>query len=371
VKHARTAALLTALVAAVASTVSTTGGVALADPSITSARTQAQAIAGQVAALQTQVEVATEQYDAVQEQLAQVVSAYLQASQSTADLSALADQQRMANVARIQALYKSGGQLGLLAQVLAGTDINDVLSRYVEVSHILAADSRALAGSNGQLNQATAHTDALSTLADRRVALQAQAQLAQARILGLLDERRAQLDSANSLVARLVAADQARTAAAAAAAAAATLGTTLTPPPLPPGTPAAVAAAIAAARSVLGAPYQWGGVGPSSWDCSGLTQWAYARAGVALPRTAAEQWNSGSHPALTELQPGDLLFWATNPLDPASIHHVALYLGGGYMIEAPHPGAFVQLVPVYLDGYYGATRPVPAGPGTPGTTSLG
>jgi cell wall-associated NlpC family hydrolase len=256
--------------------------------------------------------------------------------------------------------------------VLEGTDINDVLSRYAAVSHVLAADAQAMASSNTEVGTATQQTDALSTLADQRAALQAQAQLGQARILGLLGERQAQLDSANALVLHLVAAEQARAEAAAAAAAAGTLGTDpVAPAVLPPGTPAAVVTAVSAARSVLGDPYQWGGTGPTSWDCSGLTQWAYGQSGLQLPRTAAEQWTSGSHPVLTELLPGDLLFWATNPVDPASIHHVALYLGGGYMIEAPHPGAFVQLVPVYLDGYFGATRPVSQGTGAPVSVSLG
>jgi len=308
----------------------------------------------------------------VQERLARVVTAYLNASQNVGDLTSAADQQRVANVERIQALYKSGGQLGLLAQVLQGTDINDVLSRYAAVSHVLAADAQALAVSTASVGTASAQADALSTLADQRAALQSQAQLSQVRILGLLQERQAQLDSANSTVLRLVAAEQARAAAAAAAAAAGTLGTDPTAPTvLPPGTPAAVVSAVAAARSVLGDPYQWGGTGPTSWDCSGLTQWAYGQAGISIPRTAAEQWNSGSHPAITELLPGDLLFWATNPVDPTSIHHVALYLGGGYMIEAPHPGAFVQLVPVYLDGYFGATRPVPQQAASPGTVTIG
>ena len=130
---------------------------------------------------------------------------------------------------------------------------------------------------------------------------------------------------------------------------------------LPAGTPAAIVTAIGAARSALGDPYQWGATGPTTWDCSGLTQWAYGQAGVSLPRTSREQWFTGPHPALDALLPGDLLFWATNPNDPASIHHVAIYLGGGYMIEAPHTGAVVHVVAVYLNGYFGATRPVQPG----------
>ncbi|HWB66973.1 MAG TPA: C40 family peptidase, partial [Mycobacteriales bacterium] len=129
-----------------------------------------------------------------------------------------------------------------------------------------------------------------------------------------------------------------------------------------PATSPVAAAAIAAARSRLGLPYVWGATGPKSFDCSGLTQWAYAHAGVTLPRVAADQWNAGPHPSLAALLPGDLLFWATDTSDPATIHHVAIYLGGGQMIAAPHAGADVSIQPVYLSGLIGATRPwLPAG----------
>jgi peptidoglycan DL-endopeptidase CwlO len=362
VKFRRATGLVAALAALVVASAVAGSGPALADQSIASAKAKAKVIAAQVAVLQTQVEVATEDYDAVQEKLAAVVTEYLNAAQNSDNLTTLADAQRVANVARIQALYKSGGQLGLLAQVLQGSDINDVISRYVAVNHVLAADSRALASSNGQVVSATAQADALSTLADQRTELQSQALLAQARIVGLLQERQTQLDSANGLVQSLVAAEQAREAAAAAAAAAATMGTDPFPPvTLPPGTPASIVTAIDAARTTLGDPYQWGASGPSTYDCSGLTQWAYAKGGVTLPRTSREQWFSGTHPSLDQLLPGDLLFWATNLADPGSIHHVAIYIGGGYMIEAPHTGAVVHVTAVYLDGYFGATRPVPQG----------
>ncbi|MGZ6792843.1 MAG: C40 family peptidase, partial [Mycobacteriales bacterium] len=128
---------------------------------------------------------------------------------------------------------------------------------------------------------------------------------------------------------------------------------------LPPVTAAGpeVQAVLAFASAQLGKPYQWGATGPGSYDCSGLTQGAYAAAGVRLPRVASDQWYSGPHVALGDLQPGDLLFWADDLNDPATIHHVALYAGNGLMIAAPHTGDVVKVQPVYLDGYFGATRP--------------
>lgn len=101
-------------------------------------------------------------------------------------------------------------------------------------------------------------------------------------------------------------------------------------------------AAVAAAESVLGTPYVWGGTSPQTgFDCSGLVQWAYAKAGVSLPRTAAEQQTIGVQvPSLAQAQPGDLVFYG----DPA--YHAAIYAGNGMVIQAPMTGENVQLAPV-------------------------
>ena len=332
---------------------------ARADPSVATAQGQADRLAAQVKELQVQAEVATQQYDAVQEQLGQVVSRYLTASQDVGSLSQQAAEMQAQKVARIRALYMAGGQLGLYAQVLDGTDINDVFARIAAVGHVLDAETQAITAGDTAVTRAAADAQALDQLAQQRTGLQSKAALARAQVIGLLEESTTQLATANALVRQLVLAEQQRAAAAAAAAAAATLGTAPAPPiTLPVGTPAPVVAAIQAARTRLGDQYVWGATGPTTFDCSGLTQWAYAQAGVTLPRVASEQWNSGPHPALDQLQAGDLLFWATDVTDPSTIHHVALYIGEGYMIEAPHSGAVVHVTPVYLDGYIGATRPV-------------
>jgi cell wall-associated NlpC family hydrolase len=118
--------------------------------------------------------------------------------------------------------------------------------------------------------------------------------------------------------------------------------------------------AINYAQGQLGLPYEWGGNGPArgdlGFDCSGLTQAAYAAAGLALPRTAQDQYNAG--PRLSPsavLEPGDLLFYGT----PARIHHVGLYIGGGMMIDAPRPHVPIRIEPIRYSGddYAGATRP--------------
>ncbi|MBP2404642.1 putative endopeptidase precursor [Streptomyces netropsis] len=112
------------------------------------------------------------------------------------------------------------------------------------------------------------------------------------------------------------------------------------------------ARAVAFAYSALGKPYVWGATGPSGFDCSGLTQAAWRSAGVSLPRTTYTQINAGRRIGRSQLAPGDLVFFYSG------VSHVGLYIGGGKMIHAPHPGAPVRIAPVDQMPFAGAARPV-------------
>ena len=146
--------------------------------------------------------------------------------------------------------------------------------------------------------------------------------------------------------------------------------------PQPPGGGPSISAADAAAVAVawayqeVGVPYSWGGgdaSGPTlgfaqgaftvGFDCSGLTAFAWAHAGVQLGHYTGSQWDAGRHVALADLQPGDLVFFATDTANPATIHHVGLYVGGGNMVNAPHTGDVVRIAAIgSFDGYIGAVR---------------
>lgn len=115
---------------------------------------------------------------------------------------------------------------------------------------------------------------------------------------------------------------------------------------------------LTAALSRVGLPYVWGGAGPNDFDCSGLVQWSYRQAGVLMPRVAAEQFLTGDHIPLADAQPGDLLFWTYDPADPTYVDHVAIYLGNGMMVVAPHTGTDVQVAPVPSADFAGAVQVV-------------
>jgi peptidoglycan DL-endopeptidase CwlO len=128
---------------------------------------------------------------------------------------------------------------------------------------------------------------------------------------------------------------------------------------LPPGV---ARTAIEFATAETGKPYVWGATGPSSYDCSGLMLRAYERAGIVLPRVSRDQYNAGAHVAVEQAQPGDLLFWAYDQSDPDTIHHVAMYLGNGQMMEAQQTGVPLGTREVKWDE--GELLPLATRPGT-------
>ena len=116
--------------------------------------------------------------------------------------------------------------------------------------------------------------------------------------------------------------------------------------------------AVAWALGQLGKPYRWGAAGPDAFDCSGLVLRAWQAAGVVVPRVAADQYRAGSHVPVSEAQAGDLVFFADDASDPATIVHVGISLGGDRMIDAPHTGAVVRFDTVGGAGLVPlATRP--------------
>lgn len=108
--------------------------------------------------------------------------------------------------------------------------------------------------------------------------------------------------------------------------------------------------ALREALTRVGDPYVWAAAGPSEFDCSGLVVWSYAQLGISLPHFTGDLWNSGVHISRSQLEPGDLVFFFPD------IGHVGIYVGNGYMVDAPTAGQNVQVQPVFWSSYVGAVR---------------
>jgi cell wall-associated NlpC family hydrolase len=119
----------------------------------------------------------------------------------------------------------------------------------------------------------------------------------------------------------------------------------------------AAATAITYAEAQLGKPYQWGGTGPDSFDCSGLVMMAYRAAGIFIPRTSQKQWLWGPRVPASQVQPGDLVFFAGGDGTVKAPGHVGLVIGGGLMIQAPSPGFDIRISSYLNSGAVGFTAP--------------
>jgi cell wall-associated NlpC family hydrolase len=277
----------------------------------------------------------------------------------------------------------------------AGRHETDVLA-VVTVAQQQAADADAVA----RATLATAETlkqqaaDALAAaeqleagarsqaaaLAAQQSAVQAQLERAQQTLLGLEGARAAGQQYAQQQVAAAATAQRVQAEAQAQVPSAAPSTAVVTSPvrpassvrstPAGAGSASAAQAAINAGMRWIGTRYAWGGgslSGPSvgwgidagvvGFDCSGLTRYAYAQAGIDLPRNSRAQYAALPKVSRTALQAGDLVFWATDTSDPATIHHVAIYLGGDRMLEAPQSGSTVRVTSMRWSGYIGAVRP--------------
>jgi cell wall-associated NlpC family hydrolase len=338
---------------------------------LTRAGARARALSAALSGLRTQAEALTERYDH-EVSLEQQASAAYQAAEARLAAARAAERRAAAQLARLAAAeYESDGGPDMAAAVFAG--ITDPRGYLGEIGLQEAMDNQ-----RADLLAAT-QADAIVT---RLFGVQA---------AGLLAQRRAAAQAAGFLKAAVVAAvgrqaglvraaNAARTRLAAAAVAAPSAGTR----------PASVAASVLAggpagaapgvlapdwasdagasaaqgntaanwALTQLGKPYQWGAAGPASYDCSGLALQAWGRAGVRLLHWTGFQWVSGPHVPLAGLRQGDLVFYAFNSADPATIHHVGIYIGHGLMVDAPFTGSFVRIDSIYaFPGLIGATRP--------------
>jgi cell wall-associated NlpC family hydrolase len=340
-----------------------------------------------LAALNVQAESAFETYDGARVKLATARRAVGTAHQVLAGANhqvALGEAQ-IARFAR--AAYESGG-LSTIDAYLAPGGAARLVSRVGAVAAISTSEhttlerldaARIYRGVVSRQAQSVAGTAAADAAVARRAKAAALAAVNRQQhflagiraersrlhaLLGQAKGRAARLEREHLVaLARARAAAEARAAAAAAAAAASAAQSAPSPFVNTTGSTAGTVsaatevAALHEAQAQIGKPYQWGGAGPDTFDCSGLVMWSYDQVGVHLDHWTGYQWVEGAHIARGALRPGDLVFFAYNTSDPSTIHHVGMYVGGGEMVDAPFTGADVRYDSMDRPDYIGAVRP--------------
>jgi cell wall-associated NlpC family hydrolase len=317
---------------------------AAAAPSLSLSQAKAQ-----VASLNTRAEKITESYNAARDSLGTV------RKQEAASAATLAHDQRALTAlqrrvgAAAAAAYRSGGLSATSSLVTTGS-----AQKFLDQTAGLEEVAQFQASEVAEANAAQRTVAAATVLHNAQIARQ------KALVAGMASKKHQVqnlLAAAKNVVARLTAAQQRALAAQQAAANRHAQSEQGSAPPAPPHStyngPATGSAATAVkyAYAQLGKPYVWGGAGPNSFDCSGLTMMAWNAAGVSLPHNAAMQQSDIPAVSLSSLQPGDLIFFGS----PA--FHVGMYIGGGNMIQAPHTGADVEITPVSYMSPSGAGRP--------------
>jgi peptidoglycan DL-endopeptidase CwlO len=362
--------------------------------SVASARAQAAAIAASLAAAQDKISALGQQYDAARDQLTQVqgdiaatksaiaqkqqqVAADKHMLQKAAVAAYVSDGSAVADNPLFSSNDKTQGAANEYTQIASG-DVDEAVANLNTAKDKLSAQQAQLTVQVQQAQNAVSSEQA-AVSANQAVVQQQSAALAQengeiatlvaqqqqAQAAAAAQAAQAQIASAAAAQAKRIAAEQ---AAASAQETTSTSGgrsgggsgggggnspAPYVPVPVAPGG----GGAVAAAETQLGVPYVWGGESPGQgFDCSGLVQWAWRQAGVDLPRTSGAQFGATTPVSVADLEPGDLLFYGPDGSD-----HVAMYIGGGMMIEAPETGEVVHETPLRLGGYgesfAGAGRP--------------
>jgi peptidoglycan DL-endopeptidase CwlO len=337
----RAAVLATVLAAASGIAVYTgaEGAGAAPAPTITQVQGEVNSLQGKVDKIGQEFDAADQQLTAAQARLAQVTKqadrAQAQYNQASSTLAAVA-----------VAAYENSGQTSVIGLLTSGNP-SAVLS---QASLLLQVEGTH----NEQATQFLTLAGELATIKEQRQRTEQGVAQIEAQLATQKDSLTKLLDSRTALLNNLTAQQQEEVAAATVGGSPTSGNVTTTPIAYTGPTSSQADQAVAFAYAQLGKPYEWGGTGPDAYDCSGLVQAAWAAAGVSIPRTTYEQWASLPSIPMSDLEPGDLILYNGES-------HVAMYVGDGYIIDAPHTGAFVERIPEdtswYADSADGAVRP--------------
>jgi cell wall-associated NlpC family hydrolase len=288
-------------------------------------------VESRVSALNNRAERITEAFDNANTQLAA-----LQRKERITNALLAHDHRILAKVQRrvaagAAAAYRTGGLDPTLSLVSSGTP-QTFLDQTASLDEVARYDANQVAFADAAQRQVAAAETVHNAQVAQQKATLSSISSEKSQIQGLLSQQTQLLDRLKaSQRARLAQQQNATTQHET------SLRHSYNPPAYNGAASGRAAVAIRYAYAQLGKPYQWGGAGPDSFDCSGLTMRSWGAAGVGLPHSAAGQQAELPRVSLSALEPGDLVFFG----DPA--FHTAIYIGGGRIIQAPHTGAVVEI----------------------------
>ena len=340
-------------------------------------RKEAERIANQIDNLNNMAFDLGAEYDKVETELAKVDAEVATAQKRVAELDAQVASMRTAMQGFAVQSYIYGVQGDGVAALIGGSDAPAVAAQREQYTELVLGSSVSKIDDLETVSQdATAERQVLEAKQAQKRTLQKALTQKQAEVDASLKKARDLQAKVKGQLATLVVQEQARKAQAAARAAqrsaapsqssggrsVASRPSSKSSSPSAPSGPKAggnvpapspgAGGAVAAALSQLGVAYRYATASPGvSFDCSGLTAWAWGQAGVGLPHQSRQQYAVLPHVSQDQVQPGDLIFYY-NP-----IGHVGMYIGNGQMVHATHPGDVVQVAGVNWGKVVGIGRP--------------
>jgi cell wall-associated NlpC family hydrolase len=288
-----------------------------------------KSIQQQITAAQTEFDKLVDQYDGVNQQLTDNEAAEATLAKQIAPALA-ASQEAQAKVGKFAAQAYMAGPVRTLSVLVSAESTSQMLDTMGALNEVAVSQNQRIAAYRQAITAYTSEKQKLDGLISietaQRASLAKQKATIKTKLAKLYVLRTQAYGSATSKPT-----------------------STGQPAPYIPGRGGKV---VKYAYAQLGKPYVWAADGPGSFDCSGLVLAAYRAVGVSLPHNTTMQWHAMSHISGSQLSPGDVVFY-----EASSIHHVAIYIGGGKVIHAPTPGDHVKISSVGMMSIYGYGRP--------------